>query len=62
MIGSCSYDRTVKLWNNSGNILKTLDGHIDKVYGISFSPNERFIVSVSGDQTLKIWDIETGKL
>ena len=62
MIGSCSYDKTIKLWDNSGNLSKTLKGHIDKVIDIDFSPNELFIVSVSSDQTLKIWDMETGKI
>ncbi|MBQ8361850.1 MAG: TIR domain-containing protein [Bacteroidaceae bacterium] len=38
-----------------------LRGHSDYVNDASFSPDGKKIVSVSGDKTIRIWDIETGK-
>jgi WD40 repeat protein len=35
-------------------------GHSDKVYAVAFSPNAQTILSASADNTLKLWDIETG--
>jgi WD40 repeat protein/serine/threonine protein kinase len=39
----------------------TLQGHSNYVTSVSFSPDGRRIVSGSGDNTLKVWDAETGQ-
>jgi WD40 repeat protein/tRNA A-37 threonylcarbamoyl transferase component Bud32 len=39
----------------------TLKGHSDYVRSVSFSPDGRQIVSGSEDETLKVWDAETGQ-
>ena len=41
--------------------LHNLEGHIDSVRSVSFSPNGKLIVSGSYDETVKTWDVETGK-
>src|ERR1043166_6923090 len=33
-------------------------GHLSEVRDIAFSPDGRFIISSSWDQTVKVWDIE----
>jgi WD40 repeat protein/formylglycine-generating enzyme required for sulfatase activity len=38
----------------------TLKGHSGSVYSVSFSPDGKRIVSGSHDQTVRIWDTETG--
>ncbi len=38
---------------------RPLEGHRDRVFCVSFSPDERRLVSGSGDLTLREWDIET---
>jgi WD40 repeat protein len=37
-----------------------LEGHEDIVYGLAWSPNERWLASVSSDRTLRFWDVTTG--
>ncbi|NJR72866.1 MAG: WD40 repeat domain-containing protein, partial [Scytonema sp. CRU_2_7] len=37
-IVSASGDKTLKLWNMEGKLLKTLEGHQDGVSGVAFSP------------------------
>lgn len=39
--------------------LKTIKGHKSLVKSVSYSPNEKLIVSASQDGTAKIWDIAT---
>lgn len=56
-------DRTVRVWKvhysepNSyrGELLCSLEGHVDSVYSVAISPDESFIVSASLDKTLRLW-------
>ena len=41
--------------------LKILQGHSADVFGLAFSPDNKRIVSGSHDNTVKIWDIESGE-
>ena len=41
--------------------LRTFSGHSSTVLSASFSPDGKMIISASGDQTLKLWDANTGK-
>ena len=36
-------------------------GHSKGVYSVAFSPDGRFALSGSLDETLRLWDIATGK-
>ena len=36
--------------------------HSGGVYGLSFTPNSKQILTASGDKTCKLWDVETRKL
>jgi hypothetical protein len=42
-------------------LIRTLSGHTSYVTGCAISPAGDFIVSASGDQTLKVWDARTGE-
>ena len=44
------------------NLKMTLTGHTDMIISCSYSPDGRRIVSGGYDNTLKIWDAETGSL
>ena len=39
----------------------TLGGHPDFVYSVAFSPDGKTLASGSGDNTIKLWDVPTGK-
>ena len=41
--------------------LAVLKGHINSVTSVAFSPDGKKIVSGSYDQTIRVWDAETGK-
>ena len=41
--------------------LKTLEGHIEAVWSVAYSPDSTKIISGSGDETIKIWDANTGE-
>ncbi|MEG3879063.1 hypothetical protein QT972_17050, partial [Microcoleus sp. herbarium7] len=40
--------------------LRTLTGHTSSVYGVAIAPNGKTAISASWDNTLKIWDTESG--
>jgi WD40 repeat protein len=39
----------------------TLSGHNSRIYNTSFSPNGEYVVTASGDNTAKVWEVATGK-
>ncbi len=41
---------------------KTLSGHNSRIYSASFSPDGNHVVTASGDNSAKIWDVKTGGL
>jgi WD40 repeat protein len=54
--------RTVYLWNSStGELKRSLVGHVSTIYEIAFSPNGRFLATGSRDNTARLWEVETGK-
>ena len=42
-------------------LLRTLEGHSESVRGVAVTPDGRRAVSASEDQTLKVWDLESGR-
>ena len=38
-----------------------LDGHTNRVQSVAFTSDSRTLVSGSYDETIKIWDVTTGK-
>ena len=58
---SASRDKTLKVWElESGRLLRTLEGHSDRVNGVSVTADGKRAVSASGDKTLKVWELESG--
>ncbi len=60
IIASGSTDHTVRLWQgHSGNALAVLEGHTGTVTAVDWDPTGRYVVSTSGDGSLRIWDTST---
>ncbi len=65
MIVSVSDDKTIKIWQSNGTLIRTIndpnsfleDHHNAPILAVEISPDQKFIVSASSDQTLKIWSI-----
>ena len=61
-------DETMVLWKlrNEANqfdpkVVRTFKGHTDDVLDAAFSPEGKWIVSVSQDKTIRLWNAQTGK-
>ncbi len=57
MIASASDDKTIKLWDLDGKLLRTFDGHTGEVWGVNFSPDGQIIASGSVDKTVRLWSL-----
>jgi hypothetical protein len=55
-LASCSNDTTIKLWDITGQKIKTLHGHSNTVWALTVLPNG-WLASGSNDKTIKLWDI-----
>jgi WD40 repeat protein len=60
LLASASADKTIKLWDVNGNLLKTLKGHHKLIWSINFSPDGKLLASTGNDGTVKLWDVERG--
>ena len=62
-LASGSGDKTVKLWEAaSGKLLRTLEGHANRVLSVAWDPSGERLASGSDDQTVKLWEAASGKL
>ena len=41
--------------------IATLKGHKEAVYGVAFTPDGKFLVTTSGEPSVKVYNIATGK-
>ena len=58
-----SFDGTIWLWDMPKGGVKraVLEGHTEAIYGIAFSPNGELLASGSRDNSVRVWDVKTGK-
>ena len=61
-IVTASDDNTARIWNaESGQAVRALAGHQERVYSAVFSADGRLIVTGLSDGTARIWDAESGQ-
>lgn len=54
---SASWDKTLRLWElSTGTTTRRFVGHTNDVLSVSFSADNRQIVSGSRDRTIKLWN------
>ena len=53
-------DAAIRLWDVATGSHRTLEGHTDAVFSVSFSPDSQVLASGSRDRTVRLWDVATG--
>ena len=54
---------TIRLWDRgTGELVRTLPGHPERVVGAAFSPDGTMLASSSTDGLVKLWDYRQGRL
>ena len=71
LIASGSSDNTVRVWDVASYVQRTaivsvgevmkLEGHISTVNSVTFSKDGKFIVSGSNDNTVRVWNVNSGE-
>ena len=63
MLATAGDDHLVRVWNLAdGKRLQRLDGHIDWVRAIDYSPDGKWLASAGNDRRILLWDAATGAL
>ncbi len=60
MLLASSVDGTINMWNcNNGQMMNSFYGHSGAVNSAKFTPDGKYIVSISDDESMKIWQVSS---
>jgi WD40 repeat protein len=54
---TCGYDRTAKLWDLNGNLLKVFLGHKDGLHAVAMAKNSQVVITGGEDKIMNIWSM-----
>ncbi|EAY02696.1 WD repeat protein, putative [Trichomonas vaginalis G3] len=61
ILASGSYDNQIRIWREDGTCSNVLNGHTKLISDLKWKPNsDRILASSSTDQTVIMWDAQTG--
>ncbi|KAL8989959.1 MAG: hypothetical protein Q9177_001266 [Variospora cf. flavescens] len=52
-----SRDKSIKIWDCRGTLVRTLIGHDNWVRSMVFHPGGKYLISVGDDKTIRCWDL-----
>ncbi|MEO1375305.1 MAG: WD40 repeat domain-containing protein, partial [Cyanobacteria bacterium J06635_10] len=58
ILASASDDKTIKLWNIDGSLVKTLEGHQEEVWSLDFNRDGTNLASIDKNGMIKLWNIK----
>jgi len=56
-VATGSRDKTIKIWDGRGTLIKTFVGHDNWIKSIVFHPAGKYLLSCSDDKTIRCWDL-----
>ena len=63
VIATAADDKKVNLWDAKNcSLILSLSGHTSPVESVNFDPNEHTVVAGSAGGTLKLWDLNQGRV
>lgn len=56
-VATGSRDKSIKIWDARGTLIKTLVGHDNWIRGVVWHPGGKYLLSISDDKTIRCWDL-----
>ena len=54
-----AHNKSIEIYSlQTQEVIKSFNGHLDRISTVYFSPNGKYIISSSWDSTVRIWDIQ----
>jgi len=62
LIFSCAKDQQICVWfSHNGERLGTYHGHVGAIWTVDIDPTSTLLASGSADNTIRLWDVKSGK-